>query len=166
MGYMESPSPDAPVNYEESTIIIKAISIQIMSHLVRQMTFNQAHKKVIENLKISLGNKNIKIKWNREHPDEYLFCNTDFNDNNVIHEGEVYDSSKPNGPMNIDSCDVQFKGRQKDIHELLSMINDPTVQLINVYGEKNVGRTSLIKELAKYVSYKKVKNEGIFYFNL
>jgi len=51
------------------------------------------------------------VKWNREYPQEKLFCSTDFDDFKMLEDGEVHDSSSRNGPINFDALNMDYKGR-------------------------------------------------------
>lgn len=58
----------------------------------------------------------------------------------------------------------RFIGREKEIHDLIDMINDPKIRSCAIIGRRRIGKTALIKELIKdmdaiYIQFIKSSSE-------
>ena len=51
------------------------------------------------------------------------------------------------------------------MYKIYKFLLDDKIRLVNLFGAKGLGKISLCKELARYVTTRNVFNEGVMYFN-
>jgi 2-phosphoglycerate kinase len=52
------------------------------------------------------------------------------------------------------------------MHMLLKQISNPDIKIINIYGESGVGKTRLVKEIARYINLRKIITNGVYFLDL
>ena len=107
----------------------------------------------------------IQVQWvhGGEEGKEKLFDKSRYYDpSKLLLDGNLDSTLLNFGCSNVSTSLKEFYGRQLEIHSLLKLVQDNNVHIIHLYGEKQVGKTCLAKELVRYYNLKNNEMESHF----
>ena len=56
-------------------------------------------------------------------------------------------------------------GRKAEVHSLLKEISNSKVKMICIMGNQGVGKTRLVKEVARYSNLRRLITDGVYYLD-
>lgn len=99
------------------------------------------------------------------NPGGKLFSNDDLDENKKIYEGLVEDQSSAQGPTNFNTHVSPMIGRGFMTYNLIHKILCKDMKIHHVYGEKGVGKTRHVKEVAQFLNERSFCIDGAYYLD-
>jgi len=140
----------------------------MIKKLMNEETFFKAYLNTKNELSKTLNKENTyEIQWisgEVSNSGDKLFDNSRYYDQQkILFDGKVDNSSIRWGMTNIESSLRDFYGRKDEMWKLIQIILKGTIRTINIYGNPRSGKTSFIKEFAKYISVRDIVDDKVFY---